>query len=98
MAKYSAEPSDALFVEQYFQDYDLMHLRARKYGSFVIIESGPDSSPIKHARFHRTTVHYWMLEMGTHRGKWEKTGIRGQLSELLEILVKDFGWVLTPIE
>lgn len=98
MSKYSAETSDALFAEKYFRDRDLAHLRARKYGSYVIIESGPDSSPVKHARFRRETVHYWTLEMGTHRGKWEKTVFRDQLSKLLEMLVEDFGWVLTPIE
>lgn len=51
---------------------------------------------LKHASFR--TVHLWTLEIATHSGRWEKTGIRGQWRELLKELITSFSWTLAPIE
>ncbi|WP_437949187.1 hypothetical protein WME98_52930 [Sorangium sp. So ce296] len=73
------------------------NLRARKRGELVVIESGPDDDPIPHARLRRDTVQLWRLEIATHTGRWEPTGIRAPLKDILDVLVHDFPWVLTPV-
>lgn len=88
----------AAAVRSYLQAHGLPHLRARKYGQMVIIESGPEADPIAHARLRRDTVHLWTLEIATHTGKWEKTGFRGQWQDLLKLMMTDFPWTLAPIE
>jgi len=98
MAKYAAETYDASDLQKFLRERGHEHLRVRKYGAQLIVESGPDKGPIKHARFCRDTVNYWTLDMATHTGKWQPTGLRGLLDDLRQMLVEDFGWVLTPIE
>ena len=98
MVKYSAETYEASDLQKFLREKGHKHLRVRKYGALLIIESGPNDDPVSHARFRRVTVNYWTLEMATHTGKWEHTGLRGLLDDLRQMLVEDFGWVLTPIE
>src|SRR5690606_5920481 len=73
------------------------HLRVRKHGDLLVIESGPEADPIPHARLRRVTKQWWTLEMPTHAGRWHKTGLRGVRLEVLQALVDDFGWTLSPI-
>ena len=72
-------------------------MRARKYGSAVLVESGPSDHPVKHFRLRRETVHLWCLDMANHRGQWERTPFRAGLDELVQTVVDDFSWTLTPI-
>ncbi|XYI02332.1 hypothetical protein ACMHYB_22265 [Sorangium sp. So ce1128] len=73
MSKPHASPEHATAVSSYLAAQGLSHLRARKYGQMVIIESGPEADPIAHARLRCDTVHFWTLELATHTGRWEKT-------------------------
>lgn len=98
MAKYPAEEYQAEDLQKFLREQGHEHLRVRKYGVQLIIESGPKKDAIKHARFRRDTVHLWILDMASHTGKWQSTGMRGLLDDLRQMLVDDFGWVLTPIE
>ncbi|MGK3998863.1 hypothetical protein [Sorangium sp. So ce1024] len=98
MSKPHAAPEHAAAVRSYLEAHGLPHLRARKYGQLVIIESGPENDPIAHARLRRDTVHLWTLEIATHTGKWEKTGFRGLWQDLLKLMMTDFPWTLAPIE
>ncbi|XXY16746.1 hypothetical protein WME88_51775 [Sorangium sp. So ce216] len=98
MPKPHAAPEHADAVRSYRQAHGLPHLRARKYGQMVIIESGPEADPIAHARLRRDTVHLWTLEIATHTGKWEKTGFRGPWQDLLKLMMTDFPWTLAAIE
>lgn len=97
MARYSAETWDASDLQRFLHEQGHEHLRVRKHGALLVIESGPDDDPVNHARFRRDTVHYWTLEMATHTGKWERTGLRGTLDDLRQMLVDTFGWTLTAI-
>ena len=97
-AKHNAESWDASELNTYLHEQGHTHLRVRRRADLLVIESGPDGDPIKHARLRRATVHLWTLEMATHTGKWQPTGLRGLLDEIKNSLVHDFGWVLTPIE
>ncbi|MCA8972802.1 MAG: hypothetical protein KDC95_23665 [Planctomycetes bacterium] len=85
-------------VEDFLHDHGFAHLRARKYGSTVIVESGPKRDAIKHVRVRRDTVHLWLLDVANHRGKWERTHLRAPLNELLGELVESFPWALASRE
>lgn len=93
----TAEPHHATRVEDQLRRCGGSHLRARKYGATVIVESGPTSNPVKHFRLRRDTVHLWRLDMATHTGRWERTPFRASLDELVGIVVDSFPWTLTPI-
>jgi hypothetical protein len=73
------------------------HLRARKRGAALIVESGPSHDPVKHVRVRRDTVHLWCLDVADHTGRWERTPIRGTLDDVVRTLVDEFPWTLTPV-
>ena len=99
MAKTTAQTDDVAAVERYLhEEAGLDHLRSRSRADLVVIESGPAKDPIPHARLRRAGKSLWRLEMATHTGRWEKTPIAGALEEVLQTLVQDFGWALTPVE
>jgi hypothetical protein len=97
MPKYQAEDHHPRTVERLLHARALPHLRARKYGSAVIVESGPQADPVKHLRLRRDTVHLWLLDMADHRGRWERTPYRALLEELITLVVDTFPWTLQPI-
>lgn len=97
MPKPHASEDHADAVLAFLQDRGASHVRTRKRGAVVTVESGPSRDPIPHARFRRDTVSLWLLEMPTHQGRWQATGIRGPLTDLLETLVRDFPWTLADV-
>ena len=98
MAKYNAESSQASATERFLRQQGLDHIRVRKHGAVLNLESGPADAAIKHARLRRVSVNYWTLEMATHMGRWERTGLRDTRDNLLASLVRDYSWSLTPVE
>lgn len=98
MPNYRANEFNVLTVEEFLSDRDdLAHLRARKYGALLILESGPKDDAFQHARLRRVSAQYWTLEMPTHTGRWEPTPYRDSLTEILGMLVESFGWTLQPV-
>lgn len=98
MPKLPAEDLDLHRAREFFARHaDLAHIRVRKHGDLLAIESGPEDDPVHHARLRRTTKQWWTLEMATHTGRWERTPFRATRDELLEMLVTTFGWTLTDI-
>lgn len=95
---FKADEDHADIVSEALAARRLAHLRVRRRGDLVVIESGPKRDPVPHARFRRVTVHLWRLEMPTHTGQWQPTPLRDQLERLVDILINDFSWTLTPIE
>jgi hypothetical protein len=77
---------------------ELAHIRVRKHGALVILESGPEHDPYAHARLRRITSQWWTLEMPTHAGRWEKTPFRAPRRDVLAMLVEQFGWTLQPMD
>ena len=98
MAKSFVIQHDVSEVERWLHRHpDLAHIRVRKRGSLIILESGPDNDPVKHARLRRTEVGLWALEM-PYRSGWQSTPFLDPEKEpLLELLHDDFGWTLMPI-
>lgn len=72
----------------------LTHLRVRKHGAAIIIESGPAADPVKHARVVRDGVSLWILDIADHRGRWGWTGVRTTREAAITELIDSFGWVL----
>ena len=96
MPRHAAEPHDASHVEDLLHQRGATHLRARKYGSAVLVESGPINDPIKHFRLRRETVHLWWLDIADHRDRWERTPLRASLDDLVQAVVDDFPWTISP--
>jgi hypothetical protein len=93
--QYPAEPSDAERVQELLHIAGAKHLRARKRGASIIVESGPDDDPVKHIRVRRDTAHLWCLDVADHRGKWERTPFREQLASLVDVVINTFPWLLS---
>ena len=72
----------------------LGHLRVRAHGDILTIESGPESDPTRHARLRRETVNLWALEVVGHGARWEPTGYRDVMDQVVAALLDQFGWVL----
>ena len=93
MPKHVAEKQDVEGMRVFLQTHDLDHLRARKRGDVVVIETA-DVPPIADARLRRVSVQDWTLEMATHTGRWEPTPLRAARHELLDMLIEQFPWVV----
>jgi hypothetical protein len=98
MPKYVAEDRHSQIVQRLLHAGDLNHLRARKYGAAVIVESGPKDDAIKHIRLTRQGAQVWNLDIADHRGRWESTPFRASLDELVAAVADTFPWVLQPRE
>ena len=99
MPKLAADEAHAVdTTAQLHEHAGLQHLRVRKHGAAIVIESGPKGDAFKHARLVRDTTTLWGLEIADHRGRWGHTGMRATRSELVNTLVQEFGWVLTDVD
>lgn len=92
-----AEEDHADLVEYLLQENGIHHLRVRRRGAVLTIESGPKKDAFAHARFRRDTVHLFCLEMPSHT-RWEKTPFRDTLQELVKMLIEMFPWALAEID
>jgi hypothetical protein len=98
MPKLAADEAHAAdTTAQLHEHAGLQHLRVRKHGAAIVIESGPQGDAFKHARLVRDTTTLWILEIADHRGRWGPTGMRAPRSDLVNALVQEYGWVLTDV-
>jgi hypothetical protein len=99
MSEFGPEAMAVDWLLDHFSKHEgLGHLRARKRGKVVTIESGPVGAAVPHARFRRDTVHLWLLEMPGHGGRWERTPYRDDLRSLTQLIEGQFAWMLEPID
>lgn len=97
MSRVQAQARDVFTVEAFLALYpDLSHLRVRRRGDLLTLESGPPEDLRRHARLRRVTVHLWCLEMPTSSNRWSPTPFRDQLQVLLKMLTQQFPWTLAP--
>jgi hypothetical protein len=95
VARFTTEEHHADELLDRLADYEgLDHLRARRRADLITLESGPRDQPVAHTRFRRIAVHKWQLEMPLHSGGWDRTPIRGALTELADAVISEFGWML----
>jgi hypothetical protein len=88
-----AEEYEADSVRDVLRKRRLRHLRVRRYGALLIIESGPEEDAIPHVRLRRVTRQYFTLEAATHTGRWERTGLRACLEPVLEQALREMPWL-----
>lgn len=97
MPKYQAEDHHSRAVERLLHARELGHLRARKYGAAVIVESGPKDDTFKHLRLTRVAAQLWSLDIANHRGRWEPTPFQASLEEVVSLVADTFPWTLQPV-
>lgn len=85
-------------TQKLHRNFGLTHLRARKRGRVLTVESGPANDPWPHFRLRRDTVHLYLLELPSRGGRWEPTPLRDSIDNLIEHLVSEFPWTLAPID
>lgn len=98
MPKLSADETHVWIVEDFLADRPkLKHLRARKRGDTITLESGSKADPIAHARLRRVTAQWWSFELPDHRGRWGEASLeRTPLTETLDALHSVYAWALKP--
>jgi hypothetical protein len=97
MPKHIADQLQAASLRGLLEAKHLDHLRVRRNGLLLVLESGSDDDRVAHARFRRLGAHIWRLEMPTHTGTWQLTPLRGPIEGLLDCLVEQFPWTVAPV-
>ena len=98
MAKrHTADELQALSLQGYLKRCGLTHLRVRRHGVLLIVESGPADDAVAHVRFRRQGAHIWTLEFATHMGRWEPAPYRGQIERLVDMIQSDFPWTVEAV-
>ncbi len=72
------------------------HLKVLVRGQHLVIYSTaePEGDKINHARLSRLSSVEYQLDIANHMGRWETTLFTGTLSELVQLLTEQFGFVL----
>lgn len=78
------------------QDDDLQHLRIVARGKQILMLSCEPPDIEKHARFRYVGLDLWAVDIYSHTGRWQMTGIEGDPAELLQALQGICPWVLMP--
>ena len=71
------------------------HLRCRKRGSTIAIESGSAADRIPHLRVRKLAEELG-VDAATHTGRWERMPFQGQSLEVLPMVAESFPWLLGP--
>lgn len=97
MPKHTADELQRFSLHDLLTRKGLTHLRVRRSGVLLTVESGPEDDPERHVRFRRHGAHIWTLEVANHAGRWEPTPFRGQIEHLVDVVIADFPWMVEPI-
>jgi hypothetical protein len=97
MPKFPAEDHHRNDVEAALHGAGATHLRVRRRGDVLTIESGPQSTAHPHARLRRVAVSLWIIQMPA-RGAWQPTPFRGRLPDLLSILLTELSPWLASLD
>jgi hypothetical protein len=97
MPKHTADELQAISLQGVLKQRGLTHLRVRRHGQLLTVESGPANDVVPHVRFRRHGAHIWTAEFATHMGGWEQTPLRGQIEHLVDIIQSDFPWTVEAL-
>jgi hypothetical protein len=98
MSKFPQDPIAVYSLEHVLEEHGLKHIRVRRHGDLLILESGPKNRPMRHLRLRRDTRQWYTLDIATHTGDWQRVPtIRGRAREVLETVIRQFPWVLMPL-
>ena len=94
---FSVEQHHTKEVLEHLAEYEgLEHVRARRRADLLTLESGPKDDVVPHTRFRRVGVHKWQIEMPLMAGGWDRSSLRGQLVESVDLVATPFPWMLAP--
>ena len=98
MPALAAEPIHLDLAQSFLDDHPgLAHLRLRRHGQLIVLESGPKRAPVAHARLRRVTRQWWALDVSVRPKTWEPVpGVRAPIPNVLKLLVASFPWLLAP--
>ena len=71
---------------------ELEHLKVSRRGDSLTIYSEDSHGDVKHARLTHLGAGVFGLSFMRHTGRWEKTPLTGELRELVEDALDNFGW------
>ena len=97
MPKHTADELQAMSLQGVLNQRGLTHLRVRRHGMLLVVESGAENDPVAHVRFRRHGAHIWTMEFASHMGRWEPAPFRGQIEHLVDIVQSDFPWTVEPV-
>ena len=97
MPQFAEDPFAVISLKDIIEKNGLAHLRVRKHGDLLIIESGPKQDPVQHLRMRRVTRQWYALEIHDHYGHWQRVDIRARAHVVLETVIREFPWLLTPV-
>lgn len=100
MPKLTADEVHVWHVQEFLDEHpELRHVRPRRRGDTITLESGPKGDVVPHARIRRVTAQCWMLELPDHQGRWGVVPeLRAPIRQVLETLLAQFPWSLTSRE
>lgn len=90
----SASDSDVSVATAFLKAAGLTHLRCRRRGNAVVLESGPAGDAVPHVRFRKLGPRAWAADAANHAGRWERMHLHGQLADNLKTVADTFPWLL----
>ena len=74
----------------------LVHLRVKKHGDSLLVQSGEASDPFNHFKLTALPSQQWRVSMGTRGVAWERTPFQGTLKEVVALVADTFPWMVEP--
>lgn len=97
MPKFPDDPFAIVTLEDAISRHEFDHLRVRKRGDLLVVESGSKRDPVHHIRLRRATRQWYTLEIPTNTGQWQPVPIRARSEQIFETVLREFPWVLVPV-
>lgn len=85
-------------IKDKLEQMNLKHLDAAVRGKNIVIYSEFEGKKENRCRFTQVSTRTYELGMADHNGKWEPTPFEGTVDELLEMVLKEFEWVLCDFD
>ena len=89
---------DLSAAKSFFAGPTSRHLRLRKRGDTIVIESGPPGDAYPHLRVRKHSATKWGIDAATHTGRWDPMPLQGPLLELLTTVAENFPWLLAKLD
>ena len=98
MRKHTQKLINEIAVQElmdFLQQNGFCHLKVLVRGQHLVIYStGLEGDRFNRIRLSRISLVEYQLGIANHMGRWEATPFTGTLSELMQLLTEQFGFVL----
>jgi hypothetical protein len=83
-------------LEDELRGRGLGHLRVKKHGDSLLVQSGEPDDPYNHFKLTALPRQQWRVSMGTRGKVWEPTPFQGTLKEVVALVIDTFPWMVEP--